>query len=74
MGCSHFTSYLFESLKGYSGTDATKLQEGRVWLVEPSDYMEIYSLLALMGFVLLFCSFFGGEKNNNKINPKGNCM
>lgn len=44
-----------------SGTDAIKLYERRVWLVEPSNYMDVYSLLAQMGFcftVFQFVFFF----------------
>ena len=67
-----------------SGTDAIKLYERRVWLVEPSNYMDVYSLLAQMGFcftVFQFVFFFfcGGRRGVgwgkcSKINPKGNCM
>jgi hypothetical protein len=56
-----------------SGRDANELQERGVWLVEPSNYMEIYSLLAQMGFYLTGFQFFKGEKHS-KINSKGNYM
>lgn len=43
--------------------------------MEPSNHMEIYSLLAQMGYCFYCFSTWGlGGIKHNKINPKGNCM